>query len=78
MRHVVLGLIRTYQQTLSPDHGPLKRFYPYGYCRFRPTCSTYAYVAVERHGTLKGGWLALRRLGRCHPWSPGGHDEVPT
>lgn len=46
-------------------------------CRFHPTCSTYAVEAIERHGALRGGGLALRRLGRCHPWNPGGVDHVP-
>jgi hypothetical protein len=46
-------------------------------CKFLPTCSEYAYVAIVRHGWLRGGWLALRRLARCHPWSKGGLDAVP-
>ena len=46
-------------------------------CRFHPSCSTYAVQAVRIHGGLRGGWLALRRVGRCHPWNPGGVDPVP-
>ena len=46
-------------------------------CRFYPSCSSYAVTAVERHGVLRGGWLAARRLARCHPWNPGGVDHVP-
>ncbi len=69
MRHLLALLIRLYQWTLSPLLGPT--------CRFHPTCSRYALEALERYGALKGSWLTLRRLGRCHPWHPGGYDPVP-
>jgi putative membrane protein insertion efficiency factor len=46
-------------------------------CRFTPTCSHFAREAVEKHGAFKGSWLAIRRISRCHPWHPGGHDPVP-
>ena len=62
-------LIRLYQRFLSPLLG--------NNCRYHPTCSRYAYDALEVHGTLRGGWLALKRIGRCHPWHEGGFDPVP-
>lgn len=68
-QRLIVGLIRGYQYVLSPWVG--------SQCRFTPTCSEYARQAVITHGALKGSWLALRRLGRCHPWHPGGHDPVP-
>jgi uncharacterized protein len=68
-RWPVLLLIRFYQRVISPWTPPS--------CRYYPSCSQYAYVAVERHGLVRGGWLAVRRLGRCHPWAAGGVDHVP-
>lgn len=62
-------LIRLYQRFISPFRPPT--------CRFYPSCSAYAVTSLSRFGPVKGGWLALRRLGRCHPWTPGGVDEVP-
>lgn len=69
MRPALLFLIRGYQFLLSPWVG--------NHCRFHPTCSEYAKIAVTRHGSLRGSWLALRRLSKCHPWHPGGADPVP-
>ena len=69
MKYVVKLLIRAYQVLISPLFPPS--------CRFTPTCSSYALQAVDRYGALKGGWLALKRIGRCHPWNPGGYDPVP-
>ncbi len=69
MSKLILALIRAYQLLISPFMGSR--------CRFHPTCSDYAREAVDRHGALKGLALALRRLGRCHPLSPGGFDPVP-
>lgn len=66
---VALTLIRVYQKAVSPLFPPS--------CRFTPTCSTYAYTAIERHGMVRGGWMAARRIARCHPWNPGGYDPVP-
>ena len=70
MRHVAAGLIRLYQLTVSPLIGPA--------CRFYPSCSEYTREAVQRYGLLRGGWLGLTRLLRCHPWHPGGIDPVPS
>ena len=69
MKHVLLALIRWYQRALSPLTPPK--------CRFVPTCSAYAIEAIERFGALKGGWLALKRVLRCHPWGGHGYDPVP-
>jgi putative membrane protein insertion efficiency factor len=69
VRGLLRGLIRGYQLFISPLLGPR--------CRFYPTCSHYAIEALETHGVLRGSWLALRRILRCHPWNPGGFDPVP-
>jgi len=69
VRRVVLFLIRLYQRTVSQVLPPT--------CRFFPSCSEYGYQAIARYGVLKGGWLALRRIARCHPFHPGGYDPVP-
>jgi putative membrane protein insertion efficiency factor len=66
---MAIGAIRLYQVALSPFLGPA--------CRYQPTCSEYAAGAVHRHGVLRGGWLALRRIGRCHPLGGAGYDPVP-
>jgi uncharacterized protein len=73
-----LFLIRLYQHTLSFDHGPMKRFFPYGYCQFQPTCSEYTYRAIEKYGLLKGTILGGWRILRCNPWAKGGSDPVPS
>jgi uncharacterized protein len=69
MKAVVLRLLRIYQRYISPLLPPS--------CRFTPTCSEYAYVAIDRHGVVQGGWLGFRRILRCHPFHPGGYDPVP-
>ena len=69
MKSLLLGLIRGYRLVLSPWWGRQ--------CRFMPSCSEYASEAIDRHGAIGGSWMALRRLGRCHPWCPGGFDPVP-
>ncbi|HEU5012346.1 MAG TPA: membrane protein insertion efficiency factor YidD [Roseiflexaceae bacterium] len=69
MRWILLKLIRFYQRFISPLTPPS--------CIYKPTCSAYAYQAISKYGVLKGGWLAVRRIARCHPWGPGGYDPVP-
>jgi len=69
MKRVLLALIRAYRLALSPWWG--------NQCRFMPTCSQYASEAIERHGAAEGTWIAMRRIGRCHPWCAGGFDPVP-
>jgi len=66
---LILALLRFYRYAISPMLGRN--------CRFVPSCSEYAVEAVQRHGALKGGWLAVRRVCRCHPFSGGGYDPVP-
>ena len=69
VRRTLLAAIKVYQITLSPWLGRQ--------CRFLPTCSAYAAESIERFGALRGSWLALKRLGRCHPWGGSGYDPVP-
>lgn len=69
MKALLLALLRGYRYAISPLLGRN--------CRFVPSCSEYAMEAVERHGAAKGGWLAARRVCRCHPFNPGGYDPVP-
>lgn len=77
MKKLVLFLISLYQKTFSPDHGVIGHALLGGACRFEPTCSEYAYEAVEKHGVWRGLGLGLRRILRCHPFSKGGFDPVP-
>lgn len=69
MKSIFLALIGLYRRFISPMKPPT--------CRFYPTCSAYAYEAVAAYGALKGGWLAVRRILKCHPFHPGGYDPVP-
>lgn len=67
--------IRMYQKTLSYDHGPMKVFYPHGFCRFHPSCSEYTVRAVYKYGVFRGYARGVWRILRCNPWSAGGVDE---
>ncbi len=69
MKTFPLLLIKGYRRFISPLFPPS--------CRFQPTCSQYALEAIDRFGTLQGGWLAMKRILRCHPFHPGGYDPVP-
>lgn len=70
MKHLFLALIRFYRKCISPYTPPV--------CRYTPTCSAYAMEAIEKYGALKGGWMALKRICRCHPWSKRNpYDPVP-
>lgn len=69
MKVSILLLIKGYRRFVSPLFPPS--------CRFQPTCSQYALEAISTHGTIKGGWLAVNRILRCHPLHPGGYDPVP-
>ncbi len=69
MKTVVLAVIKLYQRFLSPLLPPS--------CRFVPSCSRYTYEAIEKYGLLKGGWLGIKRISRCHPLNAGGYDPVP-
>lgn len=66
---ILIGIVRGYRLLVSPWTPPS--------CRYTPTCSAYAIEAIERHGAVKGAWLAARRIGRCHPWGGHGYDPVP-
>ncbi len=73
-KNALLLLIKLYQKTLSPDHGFLKSRFPYGYCRFYPTCSEYTLQVIQKRGLMIGLMSAVWRVLRCNPWSKGGVD----
>jgi len=69
MKYLLIGLLRAYRFAISPLYGQV--------CRYHPSCSAYALEAVTVHGSIRGSWLAVRRVARCHPWAAGGYDPVP-
>ncbi|MBC7596470.1 MAG: membrane protein insertion efficiency factor YidD [Kineosporiaceae bacterium] len=69
LKWALIWLLKGYRFAISPLYGQV--------CKYHPTCSAYALQAVETHGAIRGSWLAVRRLVRCHPWSSGGYDPVP-
>ncbi|MFT4217802.1 MAG: membrane protein insertion efficiency factor YidD [Micropruina sp.] len=69
MKLILIGLLQAYRAVISPLYGSV--------CKYYPSCSAYALDAVRVHGAWRGGWLGLRRLAHCHPWSLGGYDPVP-
>ena len=69
MKRVLIWLVRGYKRFISPLLPPA--------CRFTPTCSEYALEAIQKYGALRGGWMAIKRILRCHPFHPGGYDPVP-
>jgi putative membrane protein insertion efficiency factor len=69
IRWLLVALVRTYQLFISPLLPPA--------CRYYPSCSAYAVEALEKYGARRGSWLAVKRIGRCHPFRPGGFDPVP-
>jgi uncharacterized protein len=74
-QHILILGVRCYRYALSPAQSLI--FGPLGRCRFTPSCSEYALEALRHHGALAGTWLAMKRIGRCHPWGGCGDDPVP-
>jgi putative membrane protein insertion efficiency factor len=75
-RRIAQALVLGYQKTLSPDHGLLQPLFPYGYCKYHPSCSEYTYQALGKYGLIKGLVLGSWRVLRCNPWSKGGDDPL--
>jgi putative membrane protein insertion efficiency factor len=70
VKYLLIGFIKAWRALISPLYGQV--------CRYHPTCSAYALTAVTEYGAVKGTWLSLRRIARCHPWAAGGYDPVPS
>jgi putative membrane protein insertion efficiency factor len=69
VKRLLIGFVKAWRAVVSPSYGNV--------CKFFPSCSEYGLIALQTHGALRGSWLIVRRLGRCHPWSKGGYDPVP-
>lgn len=69
MKRILIGSVKVYQAMVSP-------YFPNA-CRYTPTCSQYMIEAIQKHGPIRGGWLGIQRIGRCHPWGGHGYDPVP-
>ena len=78
MRKALVFLIALYQKTLSPDHGIVSAWYPYGFCRHYPTCSEYGKDVITQKGTMKGSMLMMKRLLSCHPWKKLSDEKMQT
>lgn len=76
MKQILIFTIKIYQKTLSPDHGIFRARWPYGYCRYQPTCSQYAIDALNAHGVIKGSAKAAWRILRCNPFAQPGADPA--
>jgi putative membrane protein insertion efficiency factor len=76
-RRAAVGLISIYQVLLSPDYSWLKGRFPHGYCRYYPSCSEYSKQSIIKFGIIRGLWLSVKRLVRCHPWAQPQVDPVP-
>lgn len=76
MKFVLIFMIKIYQKTISPDHGWFRARFPYGYCRYYPSCSQYAIDSLREHGVTKGLWLALKRIIKCNPFSTPSVDLI--
>jgi len=77
MKKLTLFIIKIYQKVFSLDQGIPSFFHSTRICRFHPSCSQYAYEAVEKFGVRVGIWMGIKRISRCHPWNDGGWDPVP-
>lgn len=78
LKKLFIFLIKIYQKTISPDHGPLRKIFHSGFCRFHPTCSQYTIEAIEKNGAIKGSLIGFWRINRCNPWSKGGLDKAES